>query len=145
MWCSKSIFKCKLPLHTKKPCSGIKRKEEVKLIASSCAPKDIPNVLKGTAWIQLCQTGEISVCSIVSKWVYKNGVHSNERAVWAHWYVHIHMGRHVYRYKHISVHPDMFIGLCISIKLINEDCAFLHVNTYFCTYTPINLVLRAAS
>lgn len=45
----------------------IKRKEEVKLIASSCAPEDIPNVLKGTAWIHLCQAGEISVCSIVSK------------------------------------------------------------------------------
>lgn len=49
----------------------IKWKEEVKLIASSCAPQDIPNILKGIVWIHLCQAGEISACSIASKWLFK--------------------------------------------------------------------------
>lgn len=74
----------------------IKRKEEVKSIASSCAPQDIPNILQGTAWIHLSGWGD--QCMFNSN---KMNLHKNERGVYAYIYV------------------CMFTDLCIYIKLIN--------------------------
>lgn len=97
----------------------IKWKEEVKLIASSCAPQDIPHILKGIAWLCLCQAGENNVCSIAPKGVYQNGPPSKERCVHAHIYV----PRHVYRL--VCLYKMNKSGLCISA------CKYIHLLTWY--------------